>query len=302
MSNKIFMLITLFAIALFAVVSPAQAQDSTNTGWKKTLILNLNVTQIAYSDSWVGGENGSASWVANSNGTAEKAFGDFLDLKSTLKLSFGQTLVQDTSGNWSKPRISTDLIDWENVMRFTLNKYVDPFIAVRLESRFADASFGPKKRYLNPMILTETAGISRKFFEKDKNLISSRLGLAVRQIFKDAIIINPDSTWETTDSNLTDGGIESVTDISLTLDENILLTSKLILYKAFWFSKKNEVAGTESEDYWKAVDLNWENIINATVTKIISVNIYTQLLYDKEISKSGRFKQSLGLGLQFKVW
>ena len=58
----------------------------------------------------------------------------WFDMRSTLKLSFGQTMTQDTSKTWDKPRKSTDLIDWDNLGRFTLHKFVDPFVAFRLDS------------------------------------------------------------------------------------------------------------------------------------------------------------------------
>ncbi len=105
----------------------------------------------------------------------------------------------------------------------------------------------------------------------------------------------------TEDSTLTDGGIESVTDVSLTLNHQMQYTGKLTLYKAFFFSGKDEVKGTPFEDDWKAVDINWENIIAASLSKIITVNFYTQLLYDKEVSKKGRFKETLGIGFVFKM-
>lgn len=277
----------------------AMASDSSSTGWKKSLVIDLTATQTAYSDSWEGGEAGAASWVSNLNGRAEKQLTPKFDFTTTLKLSFGQTLTQDTSKNWNKPRKSTDLIDWENVGRFTFDSYVDPFVAFRLESQFLDASFGSKKRYLSPMKLTESAGIARVIYEKEDDKISSRLGLAFRQIMKNVVL---DSTALTTkDSTLTDSGIESVTDLSLSLGERLSYTGKLTLYKALFFSEKDQVKGTEYEDYWKAIDVNWENIVNASISEIIKVNFYTQVLYDKEVTKKGRFKQTLGIGFVFKL-
>ena len=105
----------------------------------------------------------------------------------------------------------------------------------------------------------------------------------------------------TEDSTLIDGGIESVTDVSLHMRDNLTYTGKLTLYKAFYFSEKDKVKGTVAEDYWKAIDVNWENIVTASITKLISVNFYTQFLYDKEVSKKGRIKETLGIGLVYKL-
>ena len=288
------------AIMVIAVGAGAADTDSTFIGWHKSVTADITLTQTGYSDSWVGGEAGSVNWVGNLNGLAEKQLNDWFNFKSTLKMSFGQTLTQDAeTKDWSRPIKSTDLIDWENVGLFTLHKYVDPYVAFRLESQFYDGRVPAKKLFFSPLRLTESAGIARKFYKKDEDFVTSRLGLGIRQIFK-SVIIDP-VTYATTDSTLTDGGIESVTDVKMTLHENILYTGKLTLYKTFFFSKSDAVKGTEYEDHWKAVDINWENIVAASVTKIVTVSLYTQLLYDKEISKKGRFKETVAIGIVFKM-
>jgi hypothetical protein len=99
-----------------------------------------------------------------------------------------------------------------------------------------------------------------------------------------------------------DGGLESVTDVNLTLNKQITYISKLSLFKALFFSEEDNVAGEVFEDYWKAVDVNFENQFNVSVTKLVAVKLYTQILYDKQVSKKGRFKETLGLGLAYKVW
>jgi hypothetical protein len=178
--------------------------------------------------------------------------------------------------------------------------HIDPYAAFRLESQFMDASFKPKKRYLSPLKLTESAGLSHRFYERDKDHVTSRAGLALRQIFKNVIIDSVAVTTE--DSSLTDGGIEWVTDAVLTLSDKMKYTGKLTVYKAFFSSEKDEVIGTPREDYWKAIDINWENQIDAQLSKIITVVFYTQVLYDKEIDKRGRFKEVLGIGFKYTIF
>ena len=287
------------AIAVVLLAWTASAEDAEPGLWKKSLQVDLTTTQTSYSDSWVGGEAGSVNWVSNLNGSAEKALSPKLDFKSTLRLSFGQTLTQDAeTKTWSRPKKSTDLIDWENVLRVTLHKFVDPYGAFRLESQFVDARNPNKKIYLSPLKLTESVGLARQFYEKDKDVVISRLGFALRQIRKTVII---DEDLNTADSTLHDGGLESVTDATFTFNDKLKYTGKLSLYKAFFFSKSDQVKGTPYEDDWKAVDVNWENIVSASLTKIITVNLYTQLLYDKEVVDKGRFKETLAIGFVFKL-
>ena len=150
-----------------------------------------------------------------------------------------------------------------------------------------------------PLKLTESVGASKRLYDKDKNQVTTRVGLAMQQIIRNVII---DSVALTTEnSTVTDFGIESVTDAVITLHERINYTAKLTLFKALTFSEKEAVTGTEFEDDWKAIDVNWENIITAQITKIIAVNFYAQLLYDKEIHKKTRIKEVLGVSFVLKL-
>ncbi len=297
----------LSSIVLFvciALVGAASAQDAeAPVGWNTALTADFTTTQTAYSDSWTGGEAGSFNWVTNINGTAEKALSSKCNFRSALKVSFGQTMSQyeDEATNqmkWKKPAKSTDLIDWENVGRFTLHKYVDPFIAFRVETQFLDASHADKNLYLSPMRFTESVGIARKFYANENDQVLSRFGVALRQTMTKSIIDDDLNTESVTE---TDGGFESVTDVVLTVNERMKYTGKLTVYKTLTYSKKDDFVGQEAEDYWKAIDINWENIVNAQLSKIIAVNFYTQILYDKQLELRARFKETLGIGFVFKL-
>lgn len=296
---KITLRIVLVSFALLVAgigVGPVVADDSTSTGWKRSFIFDLTTTQTAYSDSWVGGEAGSVSWVSNLNGTAERQLSERFNYRSILKVSFGQTLTQDPeTKDWSKPRKSTDLIDWENLGRLTMGGLVDPYAALRIESQFYDGKNADKKLFFSPIKITESVGIAKVLYSRDNDQITSRLGLGLRQITKTVILDT--ISFATEDSTLTDGGLEWVSDATLSFHKNLRYTGKLTLYKAFFFSESDRTDGTEFENDWKAVDVNWENIISASITKIVTVNMYTQLLYDKEVSRKGRFKQTLAIGI-----
>lgn len=284
-------------LSLILLLIGPYAHSEEQTGWSRSLTVDATTTQATYSDSWTGGEAGSVNWVANLNGSAEKQLAPWFDLRSTLKLSFGQTLTQDAETKvWSKPAKSTDLIDFENVGRITKNWLVDPFVAFRVETQFLDASVDTSKRSLSPMKLTESVGMAKQFYKQDNQHLTSRLGLALRQILTKQIIGAAISTRTTTD-----GGMESVTDVVKTFNERLQYTGKLTLYKAFFFSESDKTDTTAQAGFWKTVDINWENIFSASITRLITVNLYTQLLYDKEISKRGRFKETLGIGFVFRM-
>lgn len=291
----------MLVFAVFLLFSCVFHGFSEADAWKRHLDLNLTLTQNSYSDNWTGGEAGNISWVANSNSGFERRLSEKLTSKTTIKLAFGQTHTQDKeTKKWAKPDKSTDLIDIESLARFTLQAWVDPYLAVRFESQFLDNSYPDLKRYINPKKITESGGVSRQFYKTEKNEVLSRLGLALRQIITEDIADTAARTTEITSTN--DGGIESVTDVQLTLADKISYTSKLSLYRALFYSKSDELKGTPQENYWKAIDLNWENTISVSVAKYATVSLYTQLLYDKEIDKKGRFKETLSLGLTYKMF
>ncbi len=287
---------TIFVFSLYLVGSVGAVT------WEKSFDLGLNVTQAAYSDSWTGGEEGQMTWVSNANGLFTGKFTEVFTLKNTVKLSFGQTVSQNNdTKHWSKPEKTSDKIDIESVGLFDFKTWVDPFAAFRLESQFLDASVDTRKKYINPMLLTESAGIARQLFKKEKNDILTRFGLAIRQSI-DRNVDDTSNPGATRTVSSTDGGLEWNTDVKLVLADNLGYTGKLTAYKAFYYSKKDEFKGTEAENYWKAVDINWENSIAAQVTKYVQVTFYTQLLYDKQISKRGRLKETLALGVTYKLF
>lgn len=269
--------------------------------WKKSVDFGLTLTQSSYSDSWTGGEAGNVSWVALANSVFEKKLSEILSSKTTAKFSFGQTHSQNQeTKKWNKPTKSTDLVDIETLTRFTMKTWVDPYLAFRLESQFLDASVAQIKRYLNPKKLTESAGISKTFYKTEKNEILSRLGFGLRQIITEEIVDTLAKKTKTTSTN--DGGIESVSDVKFTFSDEISYTSKLSLYKALFYSESDKLKGTPEENDWREVDVNWENSISISISKYINVSLYSQLLYDKEISKKGRFKETLSLGLTYKLF
>lgn len=291
-----FRLTAAIAFVLLVAAVPASAED-----WKLSVDANLTFTENSYSDNWVGGESGALSWAFNSNSLAEKQLSSILHNKNTLKLLFGQTHNQDQeTKDWHSPVKSTDLIDFETVFLFTMHKFVDPYVSGRVETQFWDASDPALDRYANPLKITESLGVSRMLMKEEKREWSLRLGAATRQILDRDILIDPLN--DTRESKTTyDGGFQLDSEFKTSFSEDkITFSSKLTVYTAMVYSEKDELEGEPEKDYYKAPDVNWENIFTANVTKYIMVNLYIQWLYDKEIDLGGRFKQTLSLGLTYK--
>lgn len=271
------------------------------TPWNLSVDANLTLTQNAYSNNWAGGEAGLLAWAFNYNSLAEKQLSLKVNNKNTLKLAFGQTYNQDKeTKEWLDPVKSTDLIDFESVVRFTLGEFVDPFASGRIETQFLDNSDTALDRFINPLNFTEAIGVARVWVKGEKREFGSRFGFGLKQIVNRDVLVDTLGNRETKFSNY--GGFTFVTDFNTPLaQEKITLTSKLSIFEAVFYSEADELKGLPNENYWKYPDVNWENIFTASITKYLMVNLYLQFLYDKEIDDEIRIKETLGLGLTYKL-
>lgn len=268
--------------------------------WEISLDANFTLTQNTYSDNWAGGETGSISWVFNSNFLVAKQIHPKINIKTTLKLAFGQTHSQNRdTKKWEKPQKSTDLIDLESLLSFTLGGFVDPFISGRMETQFFDASDREKDRYINPITFTESFGIKKEFLKTEKDEWSARIGAGFRNHLDKQVLNMVTGKRENITTN--DGGLIFVNDFKIVFAQDKLsYTNKLTLFRAVYNSQSEKLKGLPNENYWKAIDVNFENMFMANITKYLMANIYLQFLYDKEIDKKMRIKETLALSLTFK--
>lgn len=307
--------------------------------WYPSMESGVTLTQSAYSDNWNGGDNGSIVWTLITNAGLESKLNSKLHWNNKLKLAFGQTAEQtlDEDGNrqWSRPEKSTDLIDLESVMRFTLGGFVDPFASIRFESQFSDASdpFGRTLAF-NPLKIKESAGIAKQIIDEEERSLLTRLGFTFRQSSRTFFAEAPPEDATVTEST-NDGGVEWVTDYkSKILEDKVSWTSKLSFYQPVFFSGSEALESLTAEelaaldldsdiaDYGTTMDVDWENIFTTQITEIISVQLYVRYLYDKydntvrpvlegdmlsnpgavgaAVRKAGQFKQTLAIGITYR--
>jgi len=290
--------------ALVLAAPAATAQEKTEEtgepdGWAVTSEVNVTLTQNAYSENWSGDESGAVSWAANSLTSAESQLTPSLNSATTLKLAFGQTHSQDPETNeWKRPVKSTDLIDLESVLRLTRGWAVDPFVAGRVETRFLDESDPENRRSLNPLALTESAGIARMLLKEEKRELSVRLGGALKQHIDRDVRTGDGEATETVTTK--DAGLEFVSEFKTALaDDKIGLYSKLTAYNALYSSEDDD--SEEESDDWKSIDVDWENTLTASITDYLMVNLYVQLMYDKDVDDGVMFKETLSLGFTFQL-
>ncbi len=272
--------------------------------WDLIVDASLWLTQNAYSNNWVGGEAGSFALIASSNSYAEKQLNPAILSRNTLQLALGVNYNQDpVTKAWSKPIKSTDLIDLESIMLFTLQQFFDPFASLRIESQFIDASERDHWHLFNPMTFTESSGLAEFLIKGQANEWLVRFGPALRQQLDRYYL-------DTLGMGMTDyqiratnaGGLLLRSDFYSSFAEGQLtLISTFTLFEALFYFAAHEFEGTSNEDAWRSPVVEWENILLANITDYLVVDLYLQVLYDNAVDANLRFKETLSLGLSFTI-
>lgn len=288
-----YIVLTLLLICLTAFISAEN--------WSFHSDASLSLAQSAYSDNWSGTELSSITWFGNSNTFAEKQLNRKMHNKTSLKLAFGQTHTQKTNDEgekfWTKPDKSTDKIDLESLLRFTLDAFVDPYVSARMESQFLDLSQEDldNTRFINPILFSEGAGVAKTLIKRENENLNTRFGAAFRQKLDRHSFVTVD---EFEDITTNDGGLEWVTDYDKAFKPtNVIYTSRLQVFQALFNSRSDEL----NED-WKSPDISWENSISTKLFSFITAYLFFQLKYEKEEVAELQFKETLGLGVSWQLF
>jgi hypothetical protein len=310
-------------------------------GWFGDLTLGLGLSQSAFSDNWSGGDLGAFSWLSKIDAAAERQFSYKFNLRNTLEMRYGETSQQrrdeldPTLRAWDSPQKSSDMLALESVGRWTLNAFADPYAAFRAESQFRDESSPLGTITLNPIRLKETAGIAKVFKKTEAEELISRVGVGARQTFGKSFLVGPPVTKDSFSSN--DGGFEWFTTARLQMAKNrIEYKGDLLVFAPMFYSQDDaldayDAAATALDpnhravaDDWRVPDVNWRNGFSSKITKVIRVDLFLQLVYDKfdtaanvtedhsftdndaevkrNLRRAAQWKQTLALGIAYDVF
>jgi hypothetical protein len=330
----------IIAALLNAVPAIAEVTAPTAGPWKVAVTAGVNLSQSSFSSNWAGGDQGSIVWVLNSNTTAERQFNSTLNLSNLLQLSYGQTArqVADPANpsrlTWDSPDKTTDLISFESVGRFSVRSFVDPYFSLRLDSQFRDQSYPNGVIAFNPVKLKETAGIARVLQKTEDAEAITRLGFGFRQTIAKSFVDPASDRKASFTSN--DGGFEWNTTVTRPLlEKRVLYKGTLLVFQPVFYSKSAALDQFDADalaadptrepitDFWKSTDVSFQNTFSAAITKVLSVNLFAQWVYDKfdaaanvdnsqplpariaeidkNVRKAGQFKETLAVGLTFRL-
>lgn len=288
-------------LALFAVLStslmaqPAQ-QESPQFGWKKNLVVGLNLTQNRFSDNWTQGGENSFAWQGKIDTKWENDQAK-TNWRNTGKVTYGQVKQGD-----QELRKSEDEIAVESVLTYKTGRYLNPYFAFNGQTQLTRGyNYStvdgvtvkePVSDFFSPAFLRQSAGVG---YKPSENFLT-RLGFSVKEtIVSKAEIVQDGNVFairsrygnEPDQAVRVETGIESTTDFSKKLQENVIFASKLEMFTSF------ENFGT--------VDVNWDNTLTAKIWKYFALNLNVRMLYDKDILDEVQAKQTFGFGITYTL-
>ncbi len=309
--------------------------------WQEDWTLGVGLTQSAFSANWSGGDKGAFAWTARTEFIAERQFSRRFNWKNSLWLAYGQTARQERNPDdpdqldWQPPEKSTDLIAFESTARWTLQKWADPYASFRLDTQFADESSPYGTINLNPIKLKESAGLAKVFRKSETREFITRLGVGARQTFGQSFVsVDP---LETGSFFANDGGFEWYTTVKEPLaGGRIVYRGDLLVFAPVFYSGAADLelydaqavdsipGHRDVQDDWRVPDVNWRNWFSTKITKVITVDLFLQFVYDKfdtaanldpsngfpvvdtevkrNLRPAGQFKQTIALGLTVQVF
>ena len=284
---------SVFAVACVATMT-AQTIDTTtmkaarqpaDTSWKHTGVASLSATQVAFTDWAQGGEN-AISWTVRLEGKSEMTVPLWV-WTNNYKFAYGQAKLGD-----KKLRKTDDKIDLESIIAYRTGWPVNPYAAATLKTQFTDGyTFDANDNrttvssFFDPAYLVQSAG----FEYKPAPWIKTRLGAALREVITSTYTQYADDPKTTAvEKTKTEGGLESVTDIELKVDDNVLFTSHIELF--------------DPVNHLDRVVVRSDNMLTAKVSKYVVVSLNLVLINDVQVTPRTQFKQTLALGINYSIF
>jgi hypothetical protein len=277
----------LIFLGILLLTSTSFAQVDTTKlviGWNHGISASLNLNQVAFSNWSSGGDNVlsyNATVIGRSINDQEKT-----SWTNNYKFGFGQASLGDQG-----LRKTDDIIDLESILAYKLNTFINPYAAVTFKTQFTtgyeyigDSIKTPISNFLDPAYSRQAVGVGFILLPE----LKTRVGLALRETFT-----NKYSKWADDPSTpeiertRVEGGIEWVTEATVTIDDNLLYTSKLETFSAF-----------KTFDKWVIYN---DNIVTAKVSKLINVTFNLTIRYEEFILAKTQIREGLSLGISYQL-
>lgn len=261
--------------------------DTVKHGWTHSLISTLNLSQVSYTDWAAGGDDALAYNLLIDGRSYDEEI--HTNWTTNYKFSFGEARL----GNLGL-RKTDDKIDIESILAYKVSEHYDPYASFTFKSQFTTGykynndsiqSKTSVSGFLDPAIVTQAVGMSYKHSASFR----TRLGLALREIFTNKYnVYSDDPATPQIEKSKIEGGIESVTELELQIDSNIVFKSKLELFDPF--------------KTIKVITVRMDNLLAMKVNKYIVASLGVQLINDAVVTPRTQIKEGLALGLTYSIF
>lgn len=283
MKSTFILTITFLLIITKQIIS---SDDSLNQEkWHYSGVAGLNISQIAL-DNWTqGGEDALAFTLLGNFGA--KYIDSPWTFTNNLKLAFGRTKLGE-----DEFRTNDNEFFLESILSTSLGWAVDPYFSNTIRtviSKGYDYKVVPSvqtSQFFDPGYIQQSLGF---IYNKIPNF-TTRLGIGFKETVTskfNSFSDNPETTDKIEKFSF-DTGIESVTEGTYKLEENVQVGTQLRL-----FSKFTEL------DVW---DVRWDNMLVAQISKYFNVNFNVLLIYEKKQSPKTQLKEALQLGITYTLF
>lgn len=278
-------ILLLFTLFLGTVLQgQSEEKKKPNYGWEQQSVFTLNFTQTTF-DNWVQGGENSWAWIAEAPFMFNLREPEFT-WANQGKLAFGKSKVGDQSA-----RKASDLIRFESVYTRNLGVFVNPYVSITGQTQFTkgyryrDTTRTAISGFMDPGYFTQSAG----FGYEPNRFLKLRLGAAVKETFarNHPVPYTDNPETEEIETTKVELGADIVADGRINLHDNLIFTSKIVLFSTL--------------ESLKTVDVDWDNNFTATVTSHLQVNFNLQIYYDRDISKRRQLKQLLSVGFSYTL-
>lgn len=276
--------------------------DTVPDGWKKSGIININMTQVSLTN-WAAGGFNSVSGIAMFNGTANWKKGRKA-WDNSLVLAFGGQQIAD-----GDPQKTDDRIELNSKYGYELKKSLYLAGVFQFRTQFTEGFNADGLRISNFMAPAYTLlGVGLDYRPND-NFTVFFSPLTAR-----LIVVNDDLLFGgSTDPELRVYGVKNGSTTEMELGGYLRFQYKRELAKNITFLTRGDLFSNYLRNP-QNIDVTWETLWTFKVNEWFAATLNTMLIYDHDtklpqIDAEGipyagpatQFKQTLGIGLSFKL-
>jgi hypothetical protein len=267
--------------------APSPAFPSAVTYSTRSLVASLAVAQGQF-DNWRPGGEDSLNWTSRLDGSRTRRW-DEASWENNLRLAYGQS-----QQGAAEPVKSADTIHADSTYVRDLRLVFNPYAGVSADTQFMNGYqyfYGTTitpvvvSKFMDPAYFTESFGLAYAYGDSFR----FRIGGAAKQTVTDVYTQYADNPeTPTVERFKNELGLGSVTDLKLTLAQNLKFSSRLDLF--------SNLAALDQ------VDVLWANSLVGQVSPWLAAHLDLDLAYDRDVSTQRQLRQSLNVSLSYALF